>query len=222
MSEKEEPSSQKESEKKEKRGGKHIRGIWAATIIFILAAIVAAGAWYFVLTDNPVNLNFKFNKISKEEQKETEEESNYNTYKNTSVEFSFDYPQEWILIEGNNLILVSSSKDYGESYLAGQEAEFTDQDIYIRIDFSSIELGTWRDLPSGSYKPQESSYIIGNEETTKYTYYGTYFIGQIVPNLKKGDFYFTISMDTHKDNQVLIDEYNKMLDSMKFGEEIIN
>lgn len=209
-------------EQKEKPKKKHIRGIWAVTIIFVLAAIVAGGTWYLVISENPVNLSFKFTKSSEQnEEAKEEEEGDYKTYKNTSVEFSFKYPREWTLTEGNNLVIVTSNKDYGEAHLAGQEVEFTDQDAYIRIDFSSIKLDIWRDLPSGSYKPKQSSYQIGKEEATKYTYYGTFFIGQIISDVKQGDFYFTITMDTHKDNSTLIDEYNKLLDSMKFGEGII-
>lgn len=213
------PESPAITEKKRR----HIRGIWAVTIIFIICVIFGGSVWYFVLFDSNTDafsIVFSGDKKAEEEKKKEEEAKNgLKTYTNLSAFFSFDYPDSWALEEKSNTIYLSSDTSYPKSYLEGTMPEVKDTDIYIQIHFSNQEIGISREAPA--IKPKFSNLNVGGVSTKRVTYKNEDIYSDIVQNFQAGDFYFLIIADTKSKNTDKIEAYNKMLSSFKFGKEVI-
>lgn len=224
MSKEEQIQEENKEEVKKVKPKHHIRGIWAVTLILILAAILAGAVWYFVLSDSGSNVfsisHRRDKKAEEEKKKEEEAKKGLKNYTNLSALFSFDYPNTWVLGEQNNSLILSSDTSYSAAYLAGQNPELKDSDIYIQIHFSNEEIDISREAPGG-IKAKKTTAKIGSVEVTKTTYKNDDTFAEIISNFKAGDFLFTIICDSKAKNKDLIESYNKMLASFKFGKEVI-
>ncbi|TSC90948.1 MAG: hypothetical protein CEN92_348 [Candidatus Berkelbacteria bacterium Licking1014_96] len=209
--------AKKEEVEIKKKPKRHVRGIWAVTIIFIICALFGAGIWYFIFsqTENSFSLTIP----KKPTPTPTENKEGLKTYTNLSALFSFDYPNTWVLEEKNNTIYLSSDTEYPQKYLSGEMPAMKETDLYIQIHFSNETLDISREAPSG--KPKISNLTIGGVSAKRVTYKNETDLQEIIQNLKAGDFYFLITCDTKVSNADKIESYNKILESFKFGETII-
>lgn len=215
-----------ESKKQEKPAGRprhHIRGIWAVTLILALCAILGGAVWYFILPNNNDDSSFNFridNSSKKEKKKEEETKKGLKTYTNLSALFSFDYPETWAFSEQSNSLIISSDTAYPQAYLDGKGPEMQETEIYIQIHFSNLSIDISREAPA--IKPKFSTIKIGGVKAERVTYKNETDFQEIIQNFKAGDFYFLIICDTKTKNAGKIDSYNKMLDSFKFDNDVIN
>lgn len=206
---------------------RHVRGIWAVTLILVLCALLATAVWIYAISgsDNEIssflNINRdKRDKTAQEEQKKEEEaKKGLKEYTNLSALFLFDYPDTWTLVEQNNVIILSSDSIYPKAYFAGEGPEMKDTDIYLQIHFSNETIDISREAPPG--KPKITNLDIGGVSAKRITYNYEANFSEIIQNLKAGDFYFLIIADTKSSNTDKIDAYNKMLTSFKFGKDVI-
>lgn len=200
----------------------HLRGIWAVTLILVICAILGGAVWYFILSNNNDDSSFNFridNRAKEEKKKEEEAKKGLKTYTNLSALFSFDYPDTWALSEQSNSLIISSDTDYPQAYLAGKGPEMKDSEIYLQIHFSNLPLDISREAPA--IKPKFSTIKIGGVEAKKVTYKNETDFQEIIQNFKAGDFYFLIIADTKTKNADKIKSYNTMLESFKFGNDVI-
>jgi hypothetical protein len=181
------------------------------------------GIWVYVIVHDNKGISFALNikhKAEEDQQKKDEEaKKGLKTYTNISALFSFDYPDTWALNEQNNALIMSSDTNYPKAYLAGEGPEMKDSDIYIQIHFSNQPLDISREAPA--IRPKFSNITIGGVEAKKVTYQNETDFQEIIQNFQAGDFYFLITCDTKTENSDKIDAYKKMLDSFKFGNDVI-
>lgn len=203
---------------------RHVRGIWAVTLILVLCALLATTVWIYVIS-NSNNTIFSFlnihrDKTAQEEQKKEEEaKKGLKEYVNLSALFLFDYPDTWKLTEQNNEIILTSDSIYPKAYFAGEGPEMKDTDIYIQIHFSNLTIDISREAPA--IKPKFSTVDIGGVSAKRVTYKNEDIYSDIIQNFQAGDFYFLIIADTKSKNTDKIDAYNKMLASSKFGKDVV-
>lgn len=209
--------AKKEEVEIKKKPKRHIRGIWAVTIIFIICVLFGAAVWYFIFsqTEN----SFSFTIPERPTPTPTENKEGLKIYTNLSALFSFDYPDAWAIEEKNNTIYLSSDAEYPQKYLSGEMPATKETEIYIQIHFSNEYLDISREAPPG--KPKISNLTIGSVSAKRITYKNETDFQEIIQNLKAGDFYFLIICDTKVSNADKIESYNKMIESFKFGEEVI-
>ena len=213
---------EKENEEIKPKKKHHVRGIWAMTIILIMAAVLGGTTWYLLFSNFNNSTSFVLNlnhKAKVEEKKKSDEHQGLKEYQNVSAMFSFWYPEAWALEEQNNALILSSDKEYPKAYLTGEGPETKNSEIYIQIHFSNQAIDISREAPS--IKPKFSTVKIGGVEAKKVTYKNEDIFQEIVQNFQAGDFYFLIICDTKSANSDKIDAYNKMLESFKFGKEAI-
>jgi flagellar basal body-associated protein FliL len=213
-----------ETPKKKRR---RVRAIWSLTIIFVIAALLAAGVWYWMITSDITIGDIYWHRpsgASKEETKKNQdkasEESGLKEYINASVQFSFRYPNTWTLVEGNNALVISSEAGYPLAYLGGQNPEFKDTDIYIQIHFSNVSTDIGRDSVGGS-KGKRVRIKVDSVDTQKISYSNGEYFAEMIPNMNTVDYYFNIIVDTKAANKDKIEAYNEMLASFKFGSDAI-
>lgn len=211
------PKEEIKREKNEKKPKRHIRGIWAMTIIFVVSALFGAAVWYFIFSEPEDSFSLIIPK--RPTPTPTENKESLKTYANLSALFSFDYPNTWALAEQHNTIYLSSDADYPKNYIAGAMPEMKEAEIYIQVHFSNEYLGISREAPPG--KPKISNFIIGGATAKKVTYKNEKNFQEIIQNLETGGFHFLIICDTKVSNTDKIESYNKMLDSFIFGEAVI-
>lgn len=209
--------AKKEEVEIKKKPKRHVRGIWAVTIILIICALFGAGIWYFIFsqTENSFSLTIP----KKPTPTPTEDKKGLKTYTNLSALFSFNYADTWAMEERSNTIYLSSDTEFPKKYLLGEMPTMKETEIYIQIHFSNEPIDISREAPS--IKPKISNVTIGGVLAKKVTYKNEDIFQEIIQNLKTGDFYFLIICDTKVSNADKIESYNKMLESFKFGEEVI-
>lgn len=209
--------AKKEEVEIKKKPKRHVRGIWAITIILIICVLFGAAVWYFIFsqTENSFSLTIP----ERPTPTPTEDKRGLKTYTNLSALFSFDYPDTWAWEEKNNTIYLSSDTEYPKKYLLGEMPAMKETEIYIQVHFSNETLGISREAPPG--KPKISNLTIGGVSAKRITYKNEIDFQEIIQNLKAGDFYFLIICDTKSKNMDKIESYNKMIESFKFGEEVI-
>jgi hypothetical protein len=203
---------------------RHVRGIWAVTLILVLCALLATAVWIYVISssNNAISsfLNINRDKTTKDEQKKEEEaKKGLKEYVNLSALFLFDYPDTWTLAEQNNVIILSSDSIYPKAYFAGEGPEMKDTDIYLQIHFSNQTIDISREAPA--IKPKFSTIDIGGVSAKRVTYKNEDIYSDIIQNFQAGDFYFLIIADTKSKNTDKIDAYNKILASFKFGKDVV-
>jgi len=196
---------------------RRVRGIWAITIILIICALFGAAVWYFIFSGTEDSFSIVIPR--KPTPTPTEDKKGLKTYTNLSAFFSFDYPDAWTLEEKNNAIYLSSDANYPKSYLDGAMPEMKDSDIYLQIHFSNEYLDISREAPPG--KPKITNLTIGGVSAKRITYKNETNFQEIIQNFKAGEFYFVIIVDSKTANTDKIESYNKMLESFKFGDEVI-
>lgn len=210
--------------KEPKKRRRHVRGIWAVTLILFLCILLGTCVWVYVIVNNNQGTFsiINFGNRTEEAKKKAEEEQykGLKEYTNLSALFSFWYPETWILQEQNNSLILSSDSSYPASYLAGEGPDFKDTDIYIQIHFSNEPIDISREAPGG-IKPKKTTAKIGSVEVTKTTYKNDEDFAEIISNFKAGNFLFTIICDSKTKNTDKIEAYNKMLASFKFDNEVI-
>lgn len=209
--------AKKEEVEIKKKPKRHVRGIWAITIILIICVLFGAAVWYFVFsqTEN----SFSFTIPERPTPTPTENKEGLKTYTNLSALFSFDYPDTWVIEEKSNTIYLSSDTEYPQKYLLGEMPAMKETEIYIQVHFSNEYLDISREAPS--IKPKISNITVGGAAAKKVTYKNEDIFQEIIQNLKSGDFYFLITCDSKVSNTDKIESYNKMVESFKFGEEVI-
>jgi len=211
-------AKEKKEKKEAKKPKRHVRGIWAVTIIFCLCLLFGAAVWYFIFLE-PEN-SFFLTIPERPTPTPTENKEGLKTYTNLSAFFSFDYPDTWALEENYNAIYLSSDNDYPKNYLSGNMPEIKEAEIYIQVHFSNEYLDISREAPPG--KPKISNITLGGVSAKKVTYKYENNFQEIIQNLEASGFNFIITCDTKITNADKLEAYNKMLESFKFGEAVIN
>lgn len=178
-------------------------------IFLFLVIVMMVFSFYFWLALNNSHIP-PLSFVSEREETETIEEGHM-AYKNYSANFQFIYPENWAVAEGHNSVVVSSDKEYPQNYIEAKDPTMKDTDIYIQIHFSNQTVDISREIPNYT-KASWSNITINGVEARKISYVGTDKFAEIIPNFLMGDFYFAIIVDSMDSNEVLISEYNKLID----------